>query len=158
MRILFLHGLDSSPNLEKIGLLEDLGHELFSPNMHYRDFFNDISLFERTMKLVEDESIEHIVGSSFGGYFGFYLSELFKINATLFNPALMQQSFIVPVKESKTDTKKNLLVGKYDSVIAPEGTYRFIKDNGLTNSKIIELEIGHQVPLDAFQFGISLIC
>jgi len=84
LKILYIHGLDSSPNMERIQFLEKLGHEVFALHLDYR---NEPKTVELLSHLIEDKEIDYIVGSSLGGYLGFWLSEKYCLPSLLFNPA-----------------------------------------------------------------------
>lgn len=157
MNILYLHGLDSGPNEKKYYLMRDAGHSVEMPRLNYRAFENSIYLFEDLVAEVEMKGINFIVGSSFGGYMGFHLSEYCNLPALLFNPALGYQSSAVPVKEEFSDSKKTIILGKLDDVVDPQDTRDFFASGKYTNTKIVELEIGHLVKPDVFEDCLKYI-
>lgn len=155
-RILYLHGLDAIPKPEKVEILGKAGI-VMAPKLNYRAFLGDITLFNELTDAISLEKITHIVGSSFGGYMGFYLSEFCKIPAVLFNPALSYKSLDVPVIKSFSDTRKTIILGMFDDVINPETTKGLIKENKYQNIQIIELPFGHQVSEDNFELAIKYL-
>jgi len=64
MKILFLHGLESSVGGTKPSFLRELGHEVYEPSLP-ADSFNDSVCAARS--IVESIKIDLIVGSSRGG-------------------------------------------------------------------------------------------
>ena len=155
-KILYLHGLDSFPKPEKVEILKKAG-EVSAPKLNYRAFKDDLTLFNELADSIAIEKISHIVGSSFGGYMGFYLSEFCKIPAVLFNPALSFKNLEVPVVKNFTDTTKTIILGIYDNVINPEQTEDFIIDNNYANIKIVKLRFEHQVPEDVFELVLNYL-
>ncbi len=84
MNILFLHGLESPLTIDKKNILEKYGN-VFAPDLNYKSNPNMIQfLYDE----YQNQSIDVIIGSSMGGFAGFYLSKLLKLPALLFNPAL----------------------------------------------------------------------
>ena len=155
-KILYLHGLDGFPKPEKIEILQKAG-EVSAPKLNYRAFKDDITLFNELADSITIEKISHIVGSSFGGYMGFYLSEYCKIPAVLFNPALSFKNLEVPVVRDFTNIEKTIILGIFDNVINPEQTEDFIIDNNYSNTKVVKLRFEHQVPEDIFALALNYL-
>lgn len=152
MKILYLHGLDAKPSKEKIDYLEEIGHNVVAPHLDYKSYIDDISLFNMLSFKIKDEGINFLIGSSFGGYMCFWLSELHKIQSVLFNPALMMQSESVPVIKEYSNTRKTFILGEYDDIVDPEGTKRFIEKNNISNYEMIVGDHGHRTSLEVFQW------
>ncbi len=68
---LYIHGLHSKINDEKIKILEKYFDRTTALNI---DYINQPNAYDILKELSQKESVDFIVGSSFGGYFGFYLS------------------------------------------------------------------------------------
>jgi uncharacterized protein len=149
-KILYLHGLDSYPKPGKVQILKTIG-EVVAPKLNYYGFKNDITLFNELADSIKIEEVSHIVGSSFGGYMGFYLSEYCGIPAVLFNPAISFSSIEVPVKDVFNNVAKTLILGINDEVIEASKTIKFINDNKYSNTRIVQENISHQVPLEIFE-------
>ena len=64
MKILFLHGLESSPGGAKVKYLEALGHEVLNPVLPKEDFEASINIAQ---KEYDKNNPDVIVGSSRGG-------------------------------------------------------------------------------------------
>jgi uncharacterized protein len=157
MRVLYLHGLDSNPSKEKIELLTDYGYKVTAPHIIYRQFENDISLFEGIIREIKDSRIDFIIGSSFGGYMGFWASEIANKKALLFNPAIMRQSSLIPVNKTKSDTPKIIVLGKNDDVVDPKETKEFVNIGKYQNISVYEWDFAHRVSLENFEAGVKLI-
>ena len=155
-KILYLHGLDSYPREDKVGILKSKG-EVIAPKLNYYGFENDITLFDELANSIKIEKITHIVGSSFGGYMGFYLSEFCGIPAVLFNPAISIKSISVPVQNVFANTLKQLILGIHDNVIIPANTIEFIKTNNYTNTQFVQKDFGHNVPIEIFYLAVDYI-
>ncbi|MFH1049966.1 MAG: YqiA/YcfP family alpha/beta fold hydrolase [bacterium] len=155
-RILYLHGLDAVPKPEKVELLMKAG-TILSPKLNYRAFKDDITLFNELADSIKIENITNIVGSSFGGYMGFYLSEFCKIPAVLFNPAISFKSLEVPVINAFSNTAKTIILGIRDDVINPIETEEFIKKHNYSNTKILKLDFEHQVSEEIFAIALNYL-
>tara|TARA_B100000131_G_scaffold292181_1_gene306391 strand:- start:331 stop:780 length:450 start_codon:yes stop_codon:yes gene_type:complete len=64
MKILFLHGLESSPNSRKVTFLRDMGHDVIAPLLDKNDWEQSV-LAARNAIHVHDPDV--VVGSSRGG-------------------------------------------------------------------------------------------
>ncbi len=64
MKILFLHGLESSPGGSKVKYLESLGHEVLNPALPREDFEASIDIAQ---KEYDKNNPDVVVGSSRGG-------------------------------------------------------------------------------------------
>jgi predicted alpha/beta hydrolase family esterase len=64
MKILFLHGLESSPNSTKATFLRDSGHEVIAPELDRDDWDQSVSAARRAITVHEPDVV---VGSSRGG-------------------------------------------------------------------------------------------
>lgn len=157
MNILYLHGLDGTPRPDKLEMLKSKGANVAAPLINYRASIDKLDLFDSLSAIVKAASIDFIVGSSMGGYMGFYLSEYHNIQAFLFNPALHSKSSDVPVLKKKNFPGRILLLGRKDDVIKPELTEEFINNGKFKNIEIIYTDGGHQIPLDTFSIALDYI-
>lgn len=146
MKILFLHGLESSNQSSKVCHMHDLNHEVLAPNMKYRD--ND-NLYEETLSKLLDFKPKLIVGSSMGGYFAYHLGTHFKSNLLLLNPALPQRSFephILP--DGNQESKIWALLGKRDDIVDPIANEEILKRVG---AKVTIGHHQHRTPIEIFE-------
>ncbi len=157
MNILYLHGLDSNLSIEKRQILEKFG-TVFAPDLDYRSNSNMISFLENEY---ENKNIDAIVGSSMGGFTGFYLSKMLQIPALLFNPALPYRTVHqnITVIEQANKQKLQIVIGKQDDVILAKDNLEFISKLLSSDYDIrlhVNEELGHSIPLDVFQNEINL--
>ncbi len=147
MKILYLHGYQGSPNWDRVGWMESLGHKVIAPQIDYDkdgDFF--INLL--------DMDFDFIVGNSLGGFTAFYLS-LYKDKPSIcINPPLYMDLRVrmnVPIKyKIKGCRNISIIVGNDDEVVDHIKTYDWLtKNNPVINIKIID-GMGHQFDLETF--------
>jgi len=126
-RILFLHGLESKANCDKVGFLRSLGHIVTSPKINYRED----NCYDNLKTLVKYNTYDVIIGSSMGGWVAWNLGKDLGIPVLLLNPAVHSRSIdidIEPVRESKP-SKVFLAVGLDDDVINAEETIKWLNDH-----------------------------
>ena len=123
-RILFLHGLESKANCDKVQFLRSLGHIVNSPKIDYRED----NCYDNLKTLVKYNTYDVIIGSSMGGWVAWNLGKDLGIPVLLLNPAVHSRSInidIEPVRESKP-SKVFLALGMYDDVIDPDMTIEWL--------------------------------
>ncbi len=155
MRILFLHGLESQPNCQKVKWLQDQGHSVQSPQIDYHD---DKS-YERIYKLIRHNNYDVIVGSSMGGWFAWNLGKELGVPVLLLNPALHSRS-VNPiigewVGEEKKGSKVFLALGNIDYVIDPSKTVDWLNENDKLDwnaNNIRRGAYGHRTPVEQFKY------
>jgi len=124
INILYIHGLDSSPKPEKIEVLKQYGR-VVGLHLDYKKEENPFKLLNDT---ILNENISHIVGSSLGGFLGFWLGEKNSLPCLLFNPALGMRSIDVQVERNYNKCPKRLIVlGEQDDVVLPYHTIEFLR-------------------------------
>lgn len=158
MNILYLQGLDSSLSIEKRQILEPFGN-IIAPDLDYRANPN---MIETLYNEYENKNIDAIIGSSMGGFAGFYLSKLMQIPALLFNPALPYRTSVlqnIPIIEEKNNHLLQIVIGNQDDVILAKDNLAFI-----TNLFPVKYdfrlhlinELSHGIPFDVFAKEIDL--
>ena len=146
MTSLYLHGLNSVNQNRRTDWLEQFG-KVVNPLLSYR---NIPETFQYLEKLVKKYRPDVIVGSSMGGYFGFHLGNYYRIPTLLLNPALVMTLLVRPDNRLlATDTKHNISIGKYDTVIRPKITLQLLKEWQLPY-QIFAYETEHQTPFEVF--------
>ena len=154
MRILYLHGLESKLSAEKRLILEEFG-EVIAPDL---DYFADENCIELVYEKYKNEDFNVIIGSSMGGFAGFYLSQLMQKPAFLFNPALKERSVFQEIPNGDFHkTKITILLGAKDDVVPNEKTFDFL-ETYKTDSQIsilINQEMAHGVPISVFKNELS---
>lgn len=157
MNILYLHGLDSSLSSEKERILEKHG-KIFSPAIDYRNNYDSISLLIEQFK---NDKISVVIGSSMGGYAGYFISDAYSVPALLFNPAMAMRS--IPIKIPKISepymSYKHFVIGLKDELIKPSSTLDFLADNLQRHTdytvRIIQ-NLAHQIPVAIFKKEVDL--
>lgn len=150
MNILYLHGLESKLSVDKRVILQGFG-EVIAPDL---DYFNDSDCIQQLFEKYKNEKIDVIIGSSMGGFAGFYLSQMMQKPAFLFNPALKERSVFQEIPTTNLHkTKITILLGVKDDVVPNEKTFEFLK-RYQTESQIsilMQHEMAHGVPLAVFE-------
>jgi predicted esterase YcpF (UPF0227 family) len=151
MRILFLHGLEGELSEEKRALLSEYG-DVFSPKMDYR---SDSSMIETLAERFGRETIDVVIGSSMGGFAGYYLSRLLSTPCLAFNPALPYRSVVqyVPAALSARQHYLQVVLGSQDNVIIADDTLNFLNRNQLIaeNARVhLISDLAHRIPVTIF--------
>jgi predicted esterase YcpF (UPF0227 family) len=146
INILYLHGFNSSPQSMKAKLTKN----------YFCDHFPDVSFFcpqlvsspegviEQLTSLITSESDEestwYFIGSSLGGYFSTYLSELYQSKAVLINPAVKPFELLIDYLGEQTNpyTQEFYLVeqhfiealGKIEQKIISKNNYLVMVQTG----------------------------
>ena len=151
-KILYLNGYKSKLILPKQETLSEYG-ELIAP---YVDHHVEKDIYLKFEKIVKQEKIDVIIGSSMGGALGFLLSCNYNIPALLFNPAVpYYDGEFKPLKEISAYQK--YILGELDSVINTERTMMYLNQLELPTlkTKIIS-DLAHQIPVNVFKEEIDL--
>lgn len=149
MKILYLHGLDSSPNEAKLRILQHAGHQTVAP---FSDYRKEKDVYSKLRRIALEERVEHIVASSLGGYFGYWLGHELRIDQLLFNPAMPYRSIRVQSLDidERPDVKSWVVLGAHDEVILPKLNLDFFASR--EGSRIVTCEwLGHRIDLETFE-------
>lgn len=154
MNILFLHGLESKLSNPKRDILETYG-TVIAPDLEYKSNSNMIqTLYDE----FQNQNIDVIIGSSMGGFTGFYLAKSFGIVALLYNPALPYRNSIVQEIPSDFSEKQSplmrIVLGAQDDVIKAKDNLLFLSQNvSKLKDCTIEIidELSHQIPVYIFE-------
>lgn len=155
MTILYLHGLMSSNQSDKIDWLKE-NHDVINPLLKYSA--HSKSIFTDLKVLCEQNAIALIIGSSMGGFLGFHLSNTLNIPSLLFNPALVTKSEFKPkvTAVNNTSVLHTIIFGRYDDVVIPAETLQFLKDNTTNFAHSFE-QTGHRTPYAIFKKHVTLL-
>lgn len=156
MNLLYIHGLDSSPRPDKTAILECIATQVWTPQLDYRANNN---IFNELLSMAITEKINFIVGSSAGGFMGYWLAKYLDCRALLFNPALAFQSVIQqvlpvgPENISYQNTFLQIILGAKDEVIPPKTTIDYLANHEIPELYAIEQrpELAHQIDLNTFE-------
>ena len=148
-KILYLHGLESSNVGDKVDFLKERA-EVLAPKINYQDE----SIEEQLMYIVEKFQPDFIIGSSMGGYVGSLLSNYYGIQNLLFNPAIHSRSIEPKLNKLIAEQPNyfidfNIVFGKNDDVINPEVSKEILFESE-AHFNFDEVEMGHRVDYDVF--------
>lgn len=152
MRTIYIHGLDSSPKTEKIEILTENKLVVSALHLNYRE---ETEVYEKIKKAALDTEAQFIIGSSLGGYLGYWLSHDLKLPCFLFNPALHYEAsfgWALPNIEEKGCPLRLVALGANDDIVDPNRNWEYFmqnKDN--TKQKVIKCSwLAHEIDLDTF--------
>ena len=149
MKILFLHGLESSHLGNKVDYLKKQA-EVLAPKIDYQDE----ALEEKLMYIVENFRPDFIIGSSMGGYVGMLLANRYGIKNLLYNPAIHSRS-IEPklnrlnIIDPNHFVDFNIVLGNQDNVIDPNVTESMLLDAEVV-CEIERVDMKHRIDFNVF--------
>lgn len=154
MNILFLHGLESKLSDPKRTILESFG-KVIAPDLEYKSNPNAIlNLYDE----FKNQNINAIIGSSMGGFSGFYLANMLGVCALLYNPALPYRNSVLQNIPSHLPQKQSplmrIVLGGQDDVIKAKDNLVFLSQNfSELKECTIEIinELAHQIPVAVFK-------
>ncbi|NKI26427.1 alpha/beta hydrolase [Arenibacter sp. 6A1] len=155
MNILYLHGLESTLSDAKRSLLEKYGR-VEAPLMDYKE---QNQIFETLFEKYKNSDIDVVMGSSMGGFMGYYLAKALKVPALLFNPALTSRSIVqeIPSKLENSNKYHQVVLGSQDEVVNPMDTIAFLSQLSKEFPLKIHLnhQLGHRIPETVFKQELS---
>ena len=144
-KTLYIHGLDSSPKKEKLEIIQQFG-EVESLHLDYKECKNPYELLNN---LIQEKKVTHIIGSSLGGFLGYWLAEENKLPCLLFNPALGMRTISIEINRNFNQCPKRIIVlGEQDEVVAPYSTMDYLRPKTKSNTKqeiILNSEMEHRI-------------
>ncbi|MEM7657410.1 MAG: YqiA/YcfP family alpha/beta fold hydrolase [Bacteroidota bacterium] len=153
MQILYIHGLDSSPNPDRMGHLERLGHTVQGLHLDYR---NTPDSYEQLKSLSVKQGVQFLVGSSLGGMLAFWLGEELGIPCLCFNPAMhvTKEEANIPLSFPHTCPKRWVVLGAEDDTVDPQANWAYFQE--LTQEDVFQQVwmcqgLGHQIDLPTFE-------
>lgn len=154
MNILFLHGLESKLSPEKRVILEKYGN-VIAPELDYK---SNTNMTQHLYDAYQTQDINAIIGSSMGGFAGYYLANSLSICALLFNPALPYRNTIeqivpinIPINQSLF---MRIVLGGQDTIIKAKDNLAFFAQNVAAKTDYaitIKSDLAHQIPVDVFE-------
>jgi predicted esterase YcpF (UPF0227 family) len=147
LRILFLHGLESSNECPKVDFLKSVSN-CYAPKIDYTRTDLENNLFD----VVEQFSPNVIIGSSLGGYVASLLSSYFNIECIAFNPAIHSRPFDPMLNKltsysGNTNVRQIFVLGIDDDTVDPNITKELSKN--MSHVEIEEVEgLGHRIPVE----------
>lgn len=156
MNILYVHGLDSKLSPEKREILDNFG-KVFSPDINY---YEDPDAIRSILEFCSNLKLDVVLGSSMGGFAGYYVANALNLPALLFNPALKDRS----VKQNINDgvdsfnNLKQIVIGQIDEVVKPRDTLDFLfhNFNPVTDLHLhVVPNLGHNIPVEFFKAEVN---
>lgn len=155
MNILYLHGLESKLSNEKRQILENYGH-VIALDMDYK---KNPKMIQTLYENYKNQEINVIIGSSMGGFVGYYLSNILGVCSMLYNPALPYRNSIDQVIPYNLPIKKSplmrIVLGSQDSVIKAKDNLAFLAQNFMPEidcNIVIRNDLAHQIPVEVFEW------
>lgn len=146
-RVVFLHGLESSPVSDKAKWLE-VNYNAYCPEMDYRNPNEFQDIYNEILKI----NPRMIIGSSIGGYFAYAIGTLLGIKTMLLNPAVHSRSFEPQgVQIGNVPVHHTVILGRKDNVINPKVTKEWFKKNCVGDFEIFMENNDHRTPLAIMQ-------
>lgn len=153
MKTLYIHGLDSTPNTEKIDIMKEAGLIPFALHLDYRTEANAYNLLKK--EVVENE-LEFLVGSSLGGYFAYWLAEELGLPCLLLNPA-MTIDRTLPLAITHVNERncpfRYVAIGAKDNIIDPVRNLEFFReaDRATVKQRVITCDwMYHVIDFESF--------
>lgn len=147
MKIAFFHGLESPPISEKNEVLKKYFKNIYAPHMLY----GSSNCFEKTLKEVESQKPDLLIGSSMGGWFAYCISTLTGIPTLLFNPAFHSRKMDPVIRVGRKKSIHTVVLGAQDNVISASDTREWIKKEGIGHFSIYNEKMGHRIPIEIFE-------
>jgi len=153
MKTLYIHGLDSYPVPEKTKIMKKAGLSVVALHINYRE---KLGVYETLKDRILRKKIDFIIGSSLGGYLGYWLAEDTGIPCLLLNPAMeytdVFYSKIPTIEEYKCPARFIVLGAKDDSVDSKKSLKFFkAKEKEIPVQRIVTCDwLGHKIDFDTF--------
>jgi len=154
MKALYIHGLHSSPNPDKLSILRDLNLEVIAPEIDYESEKGNV--YPRIKALAIKSNVDIIIGSSMGGFIGFWLGKELGIPALLFNPALHFESMkeYIPKVDLTKKSSAYFCLGEKDQRVNPQEVRKYLAsfDAHIHQHKIVMASwLAHGIDLLTFR-------
>lgn len=152
MKIFYLHGLEAKPSAEKMALIQAKGHEVLAPHTPYKDYEEVAVLFEVLRGQASEFGAEYLIGSSFGGFIGYWLGQALGLPQLLFNPALSYNSLLMPTPlvPVRDDLPSWVALGAQDQTVPAELNVDFFANK--PQARVIVCQwLGHRIDVKTFE-------
>ncbi len=153
MKILFFHGLESKLNAPKRKVLEQYG-TVQAPDLEYK---SDPNIIPKMQQHIVEWQPDVLIGSSMGGFTGFFLAQMTGVPALLYNPAVLsgRRYQIVPENLPPHFTAPvQIILGGKDPIVLSSSTRLFLRTHYRTEDhfhvKTIA-DMAHRIPFDVFE-------
>jgi hypothetical protein len=154
MKAIYIHGLHSEVNPHKVAILEDAGLEVMAPEIDYEA--EQAKVYPRLKKLILEEQVDVLIGSSMGGFMAYWLARDLNKPALLYNPALHFESMqpFIPKLDSKYHPPLFVCSGENDETVHPQLLREYLdqEHSDDSNLRIISASwLAHQIDLQTFR-------
>ncbi len=154
MNILFLHGLESKLSDPKRAILEKHAN-VIAPDLDYK---SNPNMIEHLYNTYHNQKIDAIIGSSIGGFSGYYLANMLGVRSMLYNPALPYRNGteqVVPyhLLVNHPDSMR-IVLGGQDTIINAKDNLAFLSQNVSDKTDytiVLKRDLAHQIPIDVFE-------
>lgn len=157
-KILYLHGLEGHLSDEKRKILEKYAN-VTSPKLDYRA---NNEMIQFLVNEYSNKNIDIIIGSSMGGFAGYYVSLIMNKPSLLFNPALPYRTSVKQIiPKTKIIRKKfsHIVIGRQDPIIKAVDNLDFLIKNTSPDDNIrinIINSLEHRIPIEIFKQEVKL--
>jgi len=153
-KLLYIHGLHSNANPEKIKILEGFGIKTIAPFIDYEKEKGEV--YPRIKSIAQHENIDLIIGSSMGGFIGYWLGKELKKPSLLFNPALYFKSLssYIPNLNHSESTPIYACLGEKDERVNPQEVAAYLNKNEAKSKQlkiIMASWLHHTIDLQTFK-------
>ena len=158
MKTLYIHGLESSPVPGKLKIMKKQGLKVTALHLNY---FEKPDSFEILKNEALKNSVELIIGSSYGGLLGYWLAEDLGLPCLLFNPAMAYRTELemhIPEILNLKCPARFVVLGVNDDTVDPLANAKFMKENDRKNiyQKVISCHwLAHQIDFDTFEMMVN---
>jgi predicted esterase len=155
-KVLYIHGLGSSPVKEKLDLIQKHA-EVVALHLDYE---NDLDSYKKLLALAKEEEVSVLIGSSLGGLISYHMANNLGLPCLLFNPALYRE---IPaaygyVPERKACPRRLIIQGALDDIVDPAKVRTILAQETNPNCKqeiIINAQMGHRIDLMNFEHYVN---
>jgi predicted esterase YcpF (UPF0227 family) len=154
LKTLYIHGLDSFPVPQKMEILSSAGLAVEALHMNYR---TDKDIYITLRNYALSKEIAFVVGSSLGGFLGFWLAEDLGLPCLLFNPAMSYRTILephLPDIPHRRCPSRYVVIGAHDDVVDPRANVGFFRKNARHDcrQRVVVCEwLKHQIDFDTFR-------
>lgn len=154
MKAIYIHGWQSSPKPEKVKILEEAGLTVVAPKINYEA--EQVKVYPSIKKLVLEEQVDVLIGSSMGGFVAYWLARELNKPALLYNPALYFETLkpFIPKITSPFNPPLFVCSGEKDETVLPNLLKEYIarEHSGDDPIKIISASwLAHGIDLQTFR-------
>jgi predicted esterase YcpF (UPF0227 family) len=153
MKTLYIHGLDSHPVPEKLEILTQHDLDVVALHMDYR---NETNVYHTLRKYAQGEQVEFVVGSSLGGFLGYWLAQDLGLPCLLFNPAMnyIELNEYMPEITNRLCPARFVVIGAHDETVDPEENIDWFRniDDGECYQRVVVCDwLEHQIDFTTFE-------